>query len=78
MSNYKMNINGEIKLSDYSYIHDYMAIVEPEDNFQIELNNVGAEDTKVLCSILESDKFDIINKNNGNIGQYCIFAVKRQ
>lgn len=78
MSNYKMNINGEIKLSDYSYIHDYMAIVEPEDNFQIELSNVREEDTKVLCSILESDKFDIINRNNGNIGEYSIFATKRK
>lgn len=78
MSNYKMNIFGEIKLSDYSYIHDYMAIVEPEDNFQIELNNVNEEDEKVICSILYNDKFDILDKGNPTEGEYSIRVVKKK
>ncbi len=32
MSDYKMNIYGQIRLSDYSSIHDYMGIIGPLDN----------------------------------------------
>ncbi len=54
MSDYRMDILGEIKLSDYSSIHDYMGIVGPEDNFTIILESTNEADAKVFCTILES------------------------
>lgn len=78
MSDYKMNIFGQIRLSDYSSIHDYMGIIEPSDNFQIEMNDASEEDAKVLCNILESDKFDIIERGGRNESKYFIQATKRR
>lgn len=77
MSDYKMKICGGINLSDYSYIHDYMGIIGSADNFQIEMNDTNEEDVKVLCSILESDKFDIINRQECD-NVYRIQAMKRK
>lgn len=77
MSNYKMNIYGQIGLSDYSYIHDYMAIVEPDDNFQIQLTNVNDDEAEVVCSILSNDKFDIVDKTVYPSGECCIKVAKR-
>lgn len=78
MSDYRMDILGEIKLSDYSSIHDYMGIVGPEDNFTIILESTNEEDAKVLCSILESDKFTIISRGGDSNGKYSIRAFKRR
>jgi len=72
-----MNICGGINLSDYSYIHDYMGIIGSADNFQIEMKDTSEDDVKVLCSILESDKFDIIDRQECDEG-YRIQATKRK
>lgn len=77
MSDYRMNISGGINLSDYSYIHDYMGIIGSTDNFQIDMQDTGEDDVKVLCSILESDKFDIIDRQQYESG-YRILASKRK
>ncbi len=78
MSDYKMTIYGQIRLSDYSSIHDYMGIIGPLDNFQIEMSEAKVEDAKVLCNILESDKFDIVERGGRNDGKYYIHATKRR
>lgn len=78
MSDYKMNIYGQIRLSDYSSIHDYMGIIGPLDNFQIEMSEAKVEDAKVLCNILESDKFDIVERGGRNDDKYYIHARKRR
>ena len=39
MPDYKMDIRGKLGLSEYSDIHDYMGIVEKNDNFTITLDN---------------------------------------
>lgn len=76
MSDYKMNISGGINLSDYSYIHDYMGIIDSTDNFQIEMHDTDEEDVRVLCSILESDKFDIVDRKKFDKG-YLISAIRK-
>lgn len=78
MSNYRMDISGDINLSDYSSIHDYMGIVGPEDQFTIILHSASEEDAKVLCSILESDKFTIVSKGDIYDGRYFIQAFKKK
>jgi len=78
MSEYKMNIYGQIRLSDYSSIHDYMEIVGPLDNFHIEMSEAKEEDAKVLCNILESDKFTIVSRGGNLDGRYFIQAYRRK
>lgn len=78
MSQYRMNIFGGINLSDYSYIHDYMGIINSNDNFQIDMKDTSEDDVKVLCSILESDQFDIIDREQYDDNGYRIFAIKRR
>jgi hypothetical protein len=73
-----MDIVGEINLSDYSSIHDYMGVVGPNDNFTIMLDSTKDEDAKVLCSILESDKFTIVSRGGDLDGRYFIRAFKRK
>lgn len=78
MSYYKMNINGNISLGDYTNIHDYMEIVKPEDDFIITLQSSNDENAAILCNILESDKFNILSRESCNDGCYQIEAVKKR
>ncbi|MEG0133623.1 MAG: hypothetical protein RR891_09840 [Clostridium sp.] len=78
MSDYKMNICGKIRLSDYSSIHDYMGVIGPSDNFHIEMNDTTEEDARVLCNILESDKFNILERGGIQSGTYYIQAERRR
>lgn len=38
MPDYRMNINGQLGLSEYSNIFDYMSLVDTNDNFTITLD----------------------------------------
>jgi hypothetical protein len=55
-----------------------MEIVGPLDNFHIEMSEAKEEDAKVLCNILESDKFDIVERGGRKDGKYYIHATKRR
>lgn len=63
MSYYKMDINGNINLSDYSNINDYIDVVGRNDKLSINLNNKDNENFNILCSLLEQKGFNIINKS---------------
>lgn len=76
MSQYLMNINGNVELMDYSSIHDYMAIVDKNDNLIINLNQEETEHIDMLCRMLEDNNFIVnCNKNHTN-GMYHISALK--
>lgn len=78
MSYYQMNIKGDIKLSDYSVIHDYISVVGIDDNFTIKLEASNSEDVRVLCNILETDKFNVVSKGGKESGSYFIQAFKKR
>lgn len=78
MSDYRMDICGAIKLSDYSSIHDYIGVVGPNDILNVVIDSNNDEENKVLCSILESDKFNITYKGQDGKGRYIIEAVKKR
>ena len=59
MSEYKLEIMGEIDLSTYSHIHDYMAIVGENDKVIITVQNGKRENIDILCSLLKNDNFNI-------------------
>ena len=67
MSEYRLDITGEIDLSAYSNIYDYVAIVGQNDKLIITVEGNNKENIGVLCSLLKNDNFSInSNKNDVN------------
>ena len=60
MSDYSMDISGNIGLSDYSNIFDYLNIIEKDDNFVIRVDKDNSRDIDMITSMLRDNKF-IIN-----------------
>lgn len=78
MSNYRMDINGIIQLSDYSLIQDYIEIVDNDDNIVFHINNNPETEIDILCNLLEKDKFTILSKLKNNEGGYYVEAKKHK
>lgn len=78
MSEYKMEIKGEIGLSDYSNIYDYIGVVDTADNFTITLDSSQAENLDIICSMLKDNKFNILYQGEDSQGNYFINAIKKK
>lgn len=76
MPNYKMDIKGELGLSEYSNIFDYMGVVDSEDTFTITLDQIKSEDLNIVTSMLKGNNFKIVNESEGTNGHYYISANK--
>ncbi|MBZ9609554.1 hypothetical protein G9F73_017355 [Clostridium estertheticum] len=76
MSEYKLDIPGEINLSDYSSIHDYMGIIERNDKFTIISKMKNADEMKILCEMLENNSFTIVTQGDKENGKYYITSQK--
>lgn len=59
MSDYSMDINGNIELSDYSNIFDYLNIIDKDDNFVIRIDRNNKDDIELINSMLQDNKFNI-------------------
>ena len=76
MSEYRLDIVGDINLSDYSSIHDYMGIIQRNDKFTIISKMKNSEEVDILCEILESNYFTIVAQGGKENGQYYITSQK--
>lgn len=76
MPNYRMDIKGDLGLSEYSNIFDYMGVVDTEDTFLITLEEFKKEDLKIITSMLKGNNFEIVNEGIGKDGDYYINANK--
>ena len=76
MSDYSMNISGNIGLSDYSNIFDYLNIIDKDDNFVIRINKDNKGDIDVINSMLQDNKFIINYTQYDDFGNYYISANK--
>ena len=74
VSNYSMNISGNIGLEDYSNIFDYLKIVDKDDNFIIKINKRNRKDIDVINSMLQDNKFIINYTEYDSNGNYYINA----
>lgn len=77
MSDYKMDIMGDIGLTEYSNIHDYLGIVESQDNFTITLNTENMNDVNMISSMLKDNSFQIYEEGYDKKGNYYINARKK-
>ena len=78
MSEYRLDIVGDINLSDYSSIHDYMGIVEQNDKFTITSKIKSKEEMKILCKMLENNFFTIVAQGGRENGEYYITSQKKR
>lgn len=78
MSNYFLDINGSVDLSDYSIIDDYIKVVDFDDNITIKFDSNFEQDIKIIETILQKDDFNILKKGGINNGKYFIEAYKKK
>ena len=76
MSEYRLDIVGDINLSDYSSIHDYMGIIEQNDKFTITSRMKNSEEVGILCKMLENNSFTIVEQGGTQNGEYYITSQK--
>ena len=76
MPDYKMDIRGNLGLSEYSDIYDYMGIVDKNDNFTITLDNSNRQHINIITSMLKESNFSILEEGINNSGDYYISAKK--
>ena len=74
MSNYSMDISGNIGLEDYSNIFDYLKIIDKDDNFIIKINKRNRKDIDVINSMLQDNQFIINYTEYDSNGNYYINA----
>lgn len=73
MSDYRLNINGKVSLSDYSSINDYLEIPKKDDKVYIKLNYKSEDELDIICKILSNKGFNIIDREENN----HIYASKK-
>ncbi|MCB2295846.1 hypothetical protein LGK95_20485 [Clostridium algoriphilum] len=78
MSEYKLDIPGDINLSDYSSIHDYMGIIERNDKFTITSKIKDPQEMKLLCKMLEDNYFTVVTQGDKENGEYYITSKRER
>lgn len=78
MSEYRLDIPGDVNLSDYSSIHDYMGLIKRNDKFTITSRMKDPEERKILCKMLENNYFDVVNQGGTQNGEYYITSQKKK
>ena len=74
MSDYSMDISGNIGLSDYSNIFDYLNIIEKDDNFVVRIDKNNGGDIDIITSMLRENNFIINYTQYDSLGNYYISA----
>lgn len=78
MSRYRLDISGNIDLSDYSNINDYIELVESNDGFTVTFDKVSNENIDIVCSMLQEKDFIIKSKEDEKDGRTYISAIRRR
>ena len=76
MSDYTMDISGNIELSDYSNIFDYLNIIDKDDNFVIRIYKNNKNDINLINTMLLDNQFVISYTQYDDLGNYYISANK--
>jgi hypothetical protein len=78
MSQYHLDIKGNIGLSDYSNISDYLELVDTNDNFTITLDSIDTENVNLICSMLQDKDFIVTSQVEGRQGKVYIGASRKR
>lgn len=78
MSRYRLDISGNIDLSDYSNINDYIELVGPNDSFIVTFDKVSNENIDIVYNMLQEKDFTINSKEEQQDGNIYLHAMKRR
>lgn len=78
MSEYNLNITGDVSLSDYSEIHDYMGLVGINDMFKITMENNYNNNFEAICKLLRDNGFTITSNERQQDGKYEISSLRKK
>ena len=77
MSEYRLEINGTIGLSDYSNINDYMRIIGENDKVVVTVGPGDAHNVDIITSLLSRNGLEVALKGGHDDGRYYITAYRR-
>jgi hypothetical protein len=77
MSEYRLEINGTIGLSDYSNINDYMNIIGENDKVTITVGPGDAHNADIITGMLMRSGFEVFAKGGHDDGRFYITAYRR-
>ncbi|WP_194192583.1 hypothetical protein [Clostridium chrysemydis] len=74
MSDYQMDIKGDINSIEYSNIYEYLSIIDTNDKFTITFRENNNSSVKIINSMLEDNNFYIEDCGIRENGEYYIKA----
>lgn len=77
MSDYKMEIKGQLGLGDFSNINDFFGIVDKNDGFTISFTNGDNNDIQLVNTMLKGNSFCISNEGYDSNGNYYINTYRK-
>lgn len=77
MSEYRLEINGSIGLSDYSNINDYLNIIGENDKVVITVGPGDAHNVDIISTILSRNGFEVALKGGHDDARYYITAFRQ-
>lgn len=78
MSQYILDINKAVDLSDYSSIHDYMGLIGVNDNFIISFENYDKDNGEIIADMLNHNNFVVFNKGIQDNGRFYIRSYRKR
>lgn len=79
MSEYRLDINGTIGLSDYTNIHDYMGVLGEEDKLVVALEpNSNDHNADIISTMLQKNNFVVSSKGGHDDGKFYITAYRKK
>ncbi|ERI92237.1 hypothetical protein HMPREF1982_02626 [Clostridiales bacterium oral taxon 876 str. F0540] len=77
MSEYRLEVNGTIGLSDYANINDYMNIIGENDKVVVTVGQGEAHNVDIITNLLGRNGFEVALKGGHDDGRYYITAYRR-
>lgn len=77
MSEYRLEINGSIGLSDYSNINDYLNIIGENDKVTITIGPGDAHNADIVTSMLMRNGFEVFSKGGHDDARLYITAIRQ-
>lgn len=74
MSDYQMDIKGDINSTEYSNIYEYLSIIDTNDKFTITFRENNNSSVRIINSMLEDNNFYIEDSGIKENGEYYIKA----
>ncbi|MFD3155571.1 hypothetical protein ACFIJ5_01725 [Haloimpatiens sp. FM7330] len=76
MTRYSLNIDGNIQLSDYTNISDYIQFLKENDEIIINIKSRNKVDSDTVYTMLKNSNFNVIYEGGREHETYCIKAYR--